>query len=531
MRASRPGTGRVVQSMLGCAKNARKFADRGLTSNMRETDAIEGAGHELAVVMPVFNEEACISGVVESWHDELSRNQIDFRMIILNDGSRDGTRHLLDRLEHRPGIEVIHKQNSGHGPTILMGYRKGVELGAVGLSDRQRRRDGAGPFHPILAQARGLRRDHRDSRPSTSVVFAAADQHGLAHDDQTSFRDRCPRRQRSLPPDSIILSCVGPSWNPARGRHAEHPDLRSPGSIFVARPQSHDPVRRPDNRRALREELETRGGRIEIALGGHSIPRAVPVNEGSIPFLIIGGGPTGLGAALRFQELGAPWRLLEKSSEVGGLASSYAVDGFTWDCGTHVLFSHYPRFDRLLGEILSPDEWGTYRRASHVRTCQRWVPYPFQYNIGALPPDQRQACLEGLMHLQSLGSPPDRSSFQAFIETQFGAGIASLFMLPYNRKAWAYPLDRMNTAWLGERVPPINLAKVTAAVRPAEEDSSWGPNNSFRYPLVGGTGEIWKRLAGRLPSEQISPASRSPGSLPRGERSHCGTAGFCATAG
>jgi glycosyltransferase involved in cell wall biosynthesis len=53
---------------------------------------------------------------------------IEFRMIVLNDGSRDGTREALAAFEGDPRVTVIHKPNSGHGPTILMGYRQAVEL-------------------------------------------------------------------------------------------------------------------------------------------------------------------------------------------------------------------------------------------------------------------------------------------------------------------------------------------------------------------------------------------------------------------
>jgi hypothetical protein len=45
---------------------------------------------ELALVMPVYNEEQCIAEVVQSWCEELVKLGIDFRMIILNDGSQVG---------------------------------------------------------------------------------------------------------------------------------------------------------------------------------------------------------------------------------------------------------------------------------------------------------------------------------------------------------------------------------------------------------------------------------------------------------
>jgi len=84
--------------------------------------------HELAVVMPVYNEQECIRDVVVSWLDVLSRQDIDFQMIVLNDGSSDGTGSALEGFSGNQRVEVVTQPNSGHGPTILMGYRKAAGI-------------------------------------------------------------------------------------------------------------------------------------------------------------------------------------------------------------------------------------------------------------------------------------------------------------------------------------------------------------------------------------------------------------------
>lgn len=81
---------------------------------------------DVALVMPVYNEEACIAEVVRSWRKMLLGLDVRFRMIVLNDGSTDGTRAVLDALARDDCVEVVHKPNSGHGPTILEGYRRAV---------------------------------------------------------------------------------------------------------------------------------------------------------------------------------------------------------------------------------------------------------------------------------------------------------------------------------------------------------------------------------------------------------------------
>jgi glycosyltransferase involved in cell wall biosynthesis len=83
---------------------------------------------DLAIVMPVYNEKDCIVSVVTSWISLLSGLNIKFRIIILNDGSRDGTWDTLEAFRDDARIELINKPNSGHGPTILQGYRRAVEI-------------------------------------------------------------------------------------------------------------------------------------------------------------------------------------------------------------------------------------------------------------------------------------------------------------------------------------------------------------------------------------------------------------------
>ncbi len=82
---------------------------------------------DLMLVMPVYNEEACIAGVVASWRDKLGEMKLDFEILVLNDGSQDGTAPALEIFAADGRIRVVNKANSGHGPTILQGYRVAVE--------------------------------------------------------------------------------------------------------------------------------------------------------------------------------------------------------------------------------------------------------------------------------------------------------------------------------------------------------------------------------------------------------------------
>src|SRR5277367_4735548 len=99
--------------------------------------------------------------------------------------------------------------------------------------------------------------------------------------------------------------------------------------------------------------------------------------------IILGAGPTGLGAAWHLEAVKQNrWMILEAGGTAGGLAASFVDErGFTWDIGGHVQFSHYEYFDRAMEEFLGKDGWLHHERESWVWMRDRFIPYPFQNNI------------------------------------------------------------------------------------------------------------------------------------------------------
>jgi protoporphyrinogen oxidase len=210
--------------------------------------------------------------------------------------------------------------------------------------------------------------------------------------------------------------------------------------------------------------------------------------------VILGAGPTGLGAAYRLQELGyRNWRIYDRNDYVGGLATSFQDSmGFTYDIGGHVMFSHYPYFDQLVDKLLGSN-YTEIMREAWVWMMDRFVPYPFQNNIRHLPKDVVLECVLGLLEAQKNSDGIKQArNFDELIDAQFGAGIAKYFMKPYNFKVWAHPISHMSIDWLGERVALPNIDQILTNIIMGQDSVSWGPNNKFKYPLYGGTGGLYK---------------------------------------
>lgn len=220
--------------------------------------------------------------------------------------------------------------------------------------------------------------------------------------------------------------------------------------------------------------------------------------------LIIGAGPTGLGAAYRLKKLGYEnFLVLEAAGHAGGLASSFVdPNGFTWDIGGHVQFSHYDYFDQAMVEALGKEGWLHHQRESWVWIADRFVPYPFQNNLRYLPAEMAARAIRGLANRPPRTLSPNQD-FGTWIDQIFGPGIKEIFMAPYNYKVWAYPVEKLWAGWVGERVAVVDMARAVENILLEKDDLSWGPNNTFQFPRHGGTGAIWRALARQIGEDKI----------------------------
>jgi protoporphyrinogen oxidase len=222
----------------------------------------------------------------------------------------------------------------------------------------------------------------------------------------------------------------------------------------------------------------------------------VSVQAVSGRIVIVGAGPCGLACARELERLGhADWLVLEAEPQAGGHAGS-VVDpqGFTWDIGGHVVFSHYGEFDALLDEVLG-DEIYEHERSSFVRHSGRWIPYPFQNNLHRLDLELAVDCALGLARATGSDGAAD---FETWIRGTFGDAIAETFMLPYNAKVWTVAARALSAGWISDRVSVVDPRRALRNLLARTDDAGWGPNATFKFPRQGGTGEIYRRLATRL---------------------------------
>ncbi len=122
----------------------------------------------LSLVLPAYNEEANIEIVVRRALDILPEYTEGFEIIVVNDGSRDNTRDIINRLSKEDARvkPVHHRVNQGYAGAVKSGFRA-TTCEYVMFMDSDRQFDIADirlltPFVPLFDIVAGFRMERSD---------------------------------------------------------------------------------------------------------------------------------------------------------------------------------------------------------------------------------------------------------------------------------------------------------------------------------------------------------------------------------
>ena len=74
----------------------------------------------VSILVPVFNEAAAVADTVDQVLEAAARLDVEFELILIDDGSTDGTQELISQFESRAQV-IRHRNNRGYGAALKSG--------------------------------------------------------------------------------------------------------------------------------------------------------------------------------------------------------------------------------------------------------------------------------------------------------------------------------------------------------------------------------------------------------------------------
>ncbi|HEY9623207.1 MAG TPA: FAD-dependent oxidoreductase [Crinalium sp.] len=203
-------------------------------------------------------------------------------------------------------------------------------------------------------------------------------------------------------------------------------------------------------------------------------------------FVILGGGIAGLTTAYELLKRGHSVVVIEKGSEVGGLARTFERDGFRFDIGGHRFHSNNPLVVQWLQNLLKTDLL-VVPRISHIYLNDQFVDYPIQLPKALSIFSPLKAAEMAISYLVAKFTERRRLdiSFEDWVIRRYGKALYEVFFKPYTEKVWGIPCDQLSATWASQRIGiPSFWRMLKQAIAPSK-DTPATAISEFYYPRLG----------------------------------------------
>lgn len=193
--------------------------------------------------------------------------------------------------------------------------------------------------------------------------------------------------------------------------------------------------------------------------------------------MILGAGIAGLGAALKYRELGKNATIFEAENRAGGLLDNFEIDGFLFDNAVHLSFAT----ESKVRELFDKTPYITHPADAWNFDQNKWLKHPVQNNLYPLSAKEKVDLIISFL------TRPDESgdNYDSWLRHQYGDAIAERYPLKYTLKYWGTPASKLSTSWIGNR---MRRAEAEEILFGALTDKT--PNTYYvqemRYPIDGG---------------------------------------------
>lgn len=193
-------------------------------------------------------------------------------------------------------------------------------------------------------------------------------------------------------------------------------------------------------------------------------------------YLIVGAGISGL--AFAAQKASEDYLIVEKERTPGGYCKTVKRNGFVWDYAGHFFHFRTEQLQKEFAELLHNENAVFQVKQTAIKYKDRYIDYPFQFNIHQLPKNEFIDCLVDLFSKDS----QDMDTFKQMLYAKFGKSISEKFLIPYNQKLYACDLDKLDRDAMGRFFPMADPIQIVQGFRESQLHSY---NDTFYYSADG----------------------------------------------
>jgi protoporphyrinogen oxidase len=220
--------------------------------------------------------------------------------------------------------------------------------------------------------------------------------------------------------------------------------------------------------------------------------------------VILGAGLAGLSVGYVLSKAGRKVIVLEKDTEVGGLAKTIIHNGFRFDLGGHRFITGSKKIEQFVVDILKGDVL-LVERKSKIYLLKRYFDYPLRplnaiFGLG--PGTTLQIIWDyGKEKIKQMVKPPLMISLEDWVVNQFGRKMFDLYFKQYSEKVWGMDCGRISQEWVAQRIRGLSLWEAirNAFLRSNGRDLAT-LSDRFIYPPKG-IGQISERLRDGIEEE------------------------------
>ncbi len=215
------------------------------------------------------------------------------------------------------------------------------------------------------------------------------------------------------------------------------------------------------------------------------------------PIYILGGGPAGLAAAYNLTQQGQRVVVVERDTQVGGLAKSFEYKGFILDYGPHRFYTKLAPVLKLWNQVLK-EEQVTVNRLTRIYYGGKYFSYPLKAKqvLFAL------GWLENLRIISSyfaarLFPKKNPNNFAEWVIDKFGQRLFEIFFQGYTEKLWGIPCEEISADWAAQRIKGLSFIKAAWNAVFGNDGKVKTLIDQFQFPRLG-SGQLYEKIVDYL---------------------------------